>query len=56
LKGSLPTLKGIKIPLVLSIHGGLDSPVALRDAMNDTLTWMKIYGEQNKAVNEKKMK
>ncbi|MBY0273609.1 MAG: S9 family peptidase [Alphaproteobacteria bacterium] len=33
---------------------GFSSPVALRDAMNETLTWLKTYGEKKEAMKEKR--
>jgi fermentation-respiration switch protein FrsA (DUF1100 family)/Tol biopolymer transport system component len=53
-------LKSRKIPTRLVYYKGeghgLDSPVALRDAMNEMLTWMKIYGGKNKAKEERRGK
>jgi dipeptidyl aminopeptidase/acylaminoacyl peptidase len=51
-------LKSRKVPTRLVYYKGeghgLDSPVALRDAMNEMLTWIKTYGRKIEAVEEKR--
>ncbi|MBY0272302.1 MAG: S9 family peptidase [Alphaproteobacteria bacterium] len=53
-------LKARKIPTRLVYYDGqghgFTSPVALRDAMNETLTWLKTYGGKKELMDEKKEK
>ncbi|MBY0272301.1 MAG: S9 family peptidase [Alphaproteobacteria bacterium] len=53
-------LKSKKIPTRLVYFKGeghgLESPVALRDAMNEMLTWIKTYGSKKELMEEKKVR
>ncbi|MBX9620643.1 MAG: S9 family peptidase [Alphaproteobacteria bacterium] len=53
-------LKARNIPTRLVYYDGqghsFSSPVALRDGMNETLTWMKTYGGKKEAIKEKQVR